>query len=114
MPYKILSLLTIVFDEDAFIKCKKYHIYCAKIRIPNSLNSINTSYKNRVWLMKCITFYSFIRNNISILFIDSDIVFLQKCLSTLINNNNDIALLKSQPSQIFGYAGIVYNMLFYL
>lgn len=108
IPYNIYSLLTLVFNKNTFNKCIKYKIFCIKIKWPKILNKLETTYKKRVWFMKYIQFYNFIKNNISIIFIDSDIVFIQNCLSTIINNNNDIVLSKSQASQIFGNAGIVY------
>lgn len=114
IPYGIFSLLTIVFNNKTYSQCNIYHIYCVKIKLPKMLNKLNTTYRKRIWFLKYITFYYFIKNNISILFIDSDIVFIQNCLATLVDNNNDLALLKSQSHQIFGNAGIVYIIFIYL
>lgn len=107
-PYKIKSLVTIVFHKSVYKRCISNKIFCIKIKWPYFLNEIKTIYKMKVWFIKYYLFYIFIKNNISILYIDSDIIFIQNCLSKLLIRNEDIVLLKSQSSQVFGNAGIVY------
>lgn len=107
-PYKISSLVTIVFYKNVYKKCISYKIFCIYIKWPLFLDKIKTNYKMKVWFMKYYLFYEFIKDNISILYIDSDVIFIQNCLNELLNRYEDIILLKSQSTQVYGNAGIVY------
>lgn len=111
LPYNIKSLVTFVFDNVTSNKCKEHRIFCIKIKWPNVLDNLKTKYKMKVWFMKYILLNDFVKYNISVLYIDSDIIFVQNCLDKLINKKQDIVFLKSQSNQVVGNAGIVYQFL---
>lgn len=111
IPYNISSLVTIVFYKRVYKMCLRWNIFCIYIKWPLFLNKIETNFKMKVWFMKYYLFYEFIKNNISLLYIDSDIIIIQNCLNDLLNRQEDIVLLKSQSSQVYGNAGIVYILL---
>lgn len=111
-PYNIKSLVTIVFYKETLIKCKKYKILCIYNEWPAFLaNNTSILLKKKLWFLKYYYFYRLIKSGISLLFIDSDVLFINNCLNDLVNRNEDVILLKSQlpMKQIFGNSGIVYN-----
>lgn len=107
-PFKLHVLLTIVFSKNTLLRCIKCHIYCLYVSWPEILNNLSTTYKMKIWFLKYIILYNFTINNISVLYIDSDVVFIQNCLDKLLSVKKDLVLLQSQSSQVVGNAGIMY------
>lgn len=111
IPFDIRSLLVITFYKHTLKKCKKHNIVCVFKEWPDFIkNSSKINLRKKLWFLKYYYFYYIIKSNINILFIDSDVIFINNCLQNLIRRNEDIVLLKSQlPEKItFGNSGIVY------
>lgn len=113
-PYSIYSLLTIVFYKTTLSKCRKYNIFCIYSEWPYFLKiAKELDLKKKLWFLKYYYFYKLIEKGISILFIDSDVLFINNCLFDLVKRKEDVVLLKSQLPQknTFGNSGITYMLI---
>lgn len=107
-PYEIKSLVTFVNDRYTLYLCIKNNIFCVYDKLPSFINELNTSHRNKLFYLKYYYIYNFLKNRITILYVDSDVVFIQNCIEKLVNRKEDLILLKSQLKNIFGNAGIMY------